>query len=442
MFFRDRLKELRKNKGISQYDLADALNISRSVVAKWETGLTLPSEESTELLMKYFNISKEELFKNQETEIIIVEKNVSISNMKKIIVSLFIALLVLITTIILLVSFLKPIKTSEGLEYEYFKAGNYYKVVGIGTCLDEDLIIPKEYNGSRVMIIDAEAFKDCQTIKSVVIPNSITTIGADAFKNCVNLESVKIEEGVKVIGESAFSGCKKLKEIKISSSITSIEKFTFYDCLRLEKVELPQELTSIGYGAFSNCRSLKEITIPENVTTVKGNVFFGCKNLVVYCEALECPVGWSSSWDYDVKEVLWKGQQLVDDFIVEYKKDDFKTKEVEGLSEIMYLEISKAYAKSNFSLYGLDIHCFYGEYDGAYVFSSQMPVITFEELKELEISGIEFPQIPDVIQVMVYKNGYVYSLEEAYEIRRTITRNDLIKIKEQIELKGYFNNGE
>ncbi len=439
MLFQDRLRELRKNKGISQYDLADALNISRSVVAKWETGLTFPSEESMELLMKYFDISKEELFKNEETETIIVEKNVSISNMRKLIISLSATVfLLIIATIILLVSFLKPIKTTEGLEYEYNDAGNYYRVIGIGTCLDEDVVIPKEYKGSRVMIIDAEVFKDCQTIKSVVIPGSVTTIREESFYNCENLESVKIEEGVKVIGESAFIGCKKLKGIKIPSSVTSIEKFTFYDCLRLEKAELPQELTSIGYGAFSNCRSLKEITIPENVTTVKGSVFLGCKNLVVYCEALECPVGWSSSWGHDVKEVLWKGQKLVDDFVVEYKKDDFKTKEVEGLSEEMYLEISMAYAKSNFSLYGLDIHYFYGEYDGAYVFYSQMPVITFEELKELEISGIEFPQIPDFMQVMVYKNGYVYSLKESYEIRRTITRNDLIKIKEQIELKGYF----
>ena len=305
MLFQEKLKKLRKEKNISQYDLAKDLNISRSVVAKWETGLTLPSEESTELLVEYFNVSKEELFKNEEVETIIVEKNVSISNMRKLIISLSTTLFVLIImTIILLVNFLTPIKTSEGLEYEYIKDGNYYRVIGIGTCPDEDIVIPKEYNGSRVMIIDAEAFKDCQTIKSVVIPESVTTIREDAFNNCVNLERVKIEEGVKVIGEGAFSGCKALKEIKIPSSITSIEKFTFYDCLRLEKVELPQELTSIGYGAFSNCRSLQEITIPENVTTVKGSVFLGCKNLVVYCEAIQCPAGWSSSWDYDVKEFI------------------------------------------------------------------------------------------------------------------------------------------
>ena len=89
MLFQDTLKELRKKKGISQYDLANDLNISRSVIAKWKTGLTLPSEESIRLLMDYFNVSREELFKNKETETIVIDdvtsfkvkyKTMSISN--------------------------------------------------------------------------------------------------------------------------------------------------------------------------------------------------------------------------------------------------------------------------------------------------------------------------------------------------------------------------
>ena len=56
MLFQDTLKELRKKKGISQYDLADALNISRSVIAKWETGLTLPSEDNINILCEYFDV--------------------------------------------------------------------------------------------------------------------------------------------------------------------------------------------------------------------------------------------------------------------------------------------------------------------------------------------------------------------------------------------------
>ena len=120
MLFQDTLKELRKKKGISQYDLADALNISRSVIAKWETGLTLPSEESIRLLMDYFNVSREELFKNEETETIIVKKNVSISKMKKLIISLSSALVVLIITTIILFTSLMPKSLSKQLD----KLGN------------------------------------------------------------------------------------------------------------------------------------------------------------------------------------------------------------------------------------------------------------------------------------------------------------------------------
>ena len=120
MLFQDTLKELRKKKGISQYDLADALNISRSVIAKLETGLTLPSEESIRLLMDYFNVSREELFKNEETETIIVKKNVSISKMKKLIISLSSALVVLIITTIILFTSLMPKSLSKQLD----KLGN------------------------------------------------------------------------------------------------------------------------------------------------------------------------------------------------------------------------------------------------------------------------------------------------------------------------------
>lgn len=124
MLFQEKLKELRKEKKISQYDLAEALNISRSVVAKWETGLTLPSEESTRLLMEYFNVSREELFNNEETETIIVKKNVSISKMKKLIISLSSALVVLIITIVIVLTSAMPKSLSKQLD----KLGNLDEV--------------------------------------------------------------------------------------------------------------------------------------------------------------------------------------------------------------------------------------------------------------------------------------------------------------------------
>ena len=84
MEFKDRLKSLRSKKNISQQQLADELHISRSVVAKWETGIALPNDEYLDELAKYFNINKEELIDNYKTETVIVSKSKSISNLKKI----------------------------------------------------------------------------------------------------------------------------------------------------------------------------------------------------------------------------------------------------------------------------------------------------------------------------------------------------------------------
>ena len=119
MLFQDTLKELRKRKNISQYDLAESLNISRSVVAKWETGLTLPNEENVSLLMKYFNVTREELFKNEETETVIVKKNVSISKMKKVIVSLSTVIAILLIASVIIITSLMPKSLAKELDKRF-----------------------------------------------------------------------------------------------------------------------------------------------------------------------------------------------------------------------------------------------------------------------------------------------------------------------------------
>lgn len=75
MLFQVKLKKLRKDKEISQYDLALTLNISRSVIVKWKTGLTLPNEENIHILCEYFNLTKDELMGNFENQEIIAKKN-------------------------------------------------------------------------------------------------------------------------------------------------------------------------------------------------------------------------------------------------------------------------------------------------------------------------------------------------------------------------------
>lgn len=91
--FKDKLKELREQKGISQYELADKIFVSRSTIAKWENGLGMPGKASMESLCEFFQITKEELLKEDDPEIII--NNVQ-KRSKKIIIILLIALIPLL----------------------------------------------------------------------------------------------------------------------------------------------------------------------------------------------------------------------------------------------------------------------------------------------------------------------------------------------------------
>ena len=55
--FEDVIKDLRESQEMSQYELAQALQVSQSAVAKWELGKTEPSASALISISKYFNVS-------------------------------------------------------------------------------------------------------------------------------------------------------------------------------------------------------------------------------------------------------------------------------------------------------------------------------------------------------------------------------------------------
>ena len=62
MEFKDRLKSLRQQYGLSQEVLAKEIFVSRSAIAKWESGLGIPNDSNVEELCKYFNVEEEWLW--------------------------------------------------------------------------------------------------------------------------------------------------------------------------------------------------------------------------------------------------------------------------------------------------------------------------------------------------------------------------------------------
>lgn len=61
MEFKDTLKYLRKERGLTQKQLAEATNFSLSIINKWENGKKLPSYDALKTLARFFNVSGDEI---------------------------------------------------------------------------------------------------------------------------------------------------------------------------------------------------------------------------------------------------------------------------------------------------------------------------------------------------------------------------------------------
>ena len=139
--------------------------------------------------------------------------------------------------------------------------------------------IPEKANGYRVTSIEDYAFRECSSLRSITIPNSVTEIGNSAFSGCTSLSSITIPNSVTSIGRSAFNECSSLDSITIPNSVTSIESNTFYKCSSLSSITIPNSVTSIGSNAFYHCFSLSSITIPNSVTSIGEYAFYRCSSL-------------------------------------------------------------------------------------------------------------------------------------------------------------------
>ena len=138
----------------------------------------------------------------------------------------------------------------------------------------QDITIP-----SSVTYIGNGAFIWCQSLQSITIPNSVTKIGVGAFEQCYSLQSVTIPNSVTEIGNYAFYLCKSLQSVTIPNSVTKIGDYAFNSCYSLQSVTIPNSVTSIGYEAFSSCKSLQSVTIPNTVTSIGYGAFMGCESL-------------------------------------------------------------------------------------------------------------------------------------------------------------------
>ena len=153
-------------------------------------------------------------------------------------------------------------------------------------CGKRDPATLKIRRGTKV--IEAEAYKDNKEIRTVIIPNSVTTIGYKAFMDCDNLESVVIPDSVTVIDEMAFYSCGNLKSIELPDSLKTLGNSAFGFCKSLTTVTIPgsvvveaEEEREWGqyHGVFDGCEGLKSVTFGEGLQRIGPGWFEFCEQL-------------------------------------------------------------------------------------------------------------------------------------------------------------------
>jgi basic membrane protein A and related proteins len=180
------------------------------------------------------------------------------------------------------------------------------------TGTDKELTLPEKLDGHPVVKIEDNAFKNCGSLASLIIPEGVAAIGRTAFAECLKLKSVTIAKSVIAIGPGAFVNTalgkitlKKgnpiyelkdgvlfdrdqsmlhtypcgntAEEYRISDGTLRIEEYAFFANSHIKRIVVPDGLRNIRESAFSGCSSLSSINIPASVTGIGNWAFNGTK---------------------------------------------------------------------------------------------------------------------------------------------------------------------
>lgn len=124
--------------------------------------------------------------------------------------------------------------------------------------------------------------KHCYNLKTITLPNTITTFSTNNFLDCYNLETINIPSNLTTLGDYSFQNCYSLTSINLPSTLSSLGTYCFQNCYNIEEINTLGNITIIPTGCFQYCNGLTEITLPSSITSINGGAFYNCFGMIKY----------------------------------------------------------------------------------------------------------------------------------------------------------------
>lgn len=113
--------------------------------------------------------------------------------------------------------------------------------------------------------------------KRIVADCKVWCIPSNAFRGFETIESVDVD--CEIVKANSFKECSSLKNVIINKHLTMIEDSAFAKCESLERILLSNTVTQIGKGVFANSHNIKEIGIPYMARSYIFKQLEHCKEL-------------------------------------------------------------------------------------------------------------------------------------------------------------------
>ncbi len=132
-----------------------------------------------------------------------------------------------------------------------------------------------------IKYIGSSTFKDCSSLASITIPDTVLIISTSAFENCTSLKNLSISSSSKLksIRRMAFKNCSSLNSFTFSGDSEKkfdIAQYAFQNCTSLKNVVLGKcKSYDFGTGVFKDCTNFSSITFPKknNADDLDGIAF-------------------------------------------------------------------------------------------------------------------------------------------------------------------------